>query len=477
MLRAAGLPLTMLLVATHATGCSVPRGTPTWTGFVLPMVREAASPTLDPAGPSQGPASGGSPSRDTPPGGAPRSADAPSPPAGGGAGASLAQPAPAGETTPGTVLVEGLEGLRPLAGAVVYTRDGRSARTDAAGRFQLPGPPPADGTWVAAAEGFVTSAVTGLPAPPTLHLRERATTRVRPTVGAPETLVLQGLVRDASGRPAPNVLVAVGGVEILSAIPVRTDDQGRWTSRVVVAGGRLTAATVLAVELEGAGVGLARGLSAAAGASDVGTLTLMTTTLATTIAIEAGDGPPATQVELRAVTDDGVSLPLFGPDGTRRAVRLPGVRYALEVMAQDAAGEVRSEIVRPDLPLDWTQAALTWREALLPAPRLTALLADIYPGQELAWQPVPGAGGYLLEVQAVESVPELPWEGFTTDTRLPFLWRGESWPQGAFYVTLRALDAPGLSTRALAAVGPRRLRSWQSSAGWRASFRRVQVQR
>jgi hypothetical protein len=450
--------------------------------FVLPMTRDGAGPapaSADPAG-----AATGGPQADAtlvlPVGvqapssaGASRGAGGAGPPAAG----ATTQPDPDGITTPGTVLVDGPDGVRPLAGATVYTSDGRVARTDATGRFQLPGLAPADGTWVAAAPGHITSAVTGLPAPPTLHLREQATTRAQPALGAPETLDLRGEVRDASGRPAPNVLVAVGGAELVAGIPVRTDAQGRWTSRVVVAGGRLGAATLLAVDMDGAGLGVAHGLVASAASADMGVLTLVPTTLAATLELDAGAVELPTQIDIRAVADHGVSLPLFGPGGVRRVARLAGLRFALEVTAQDPSGELRSEIRRPELAFDWRQATATWREALLPLPGLVEPLTDIFPGQEVAWLPVPGASGYLMEVQGVEAVPELPWEGFTTDTRLPFLWRGESWPRGAYYVTLRALDAPGLSTRALAAIGARRLRSWQSSAGWRASFRRVQVQR
>jgi hypothetical protein len=317
------------------------------------------------------------------------------------------------------VLLDGAEGVRPVPGAIVYTSDGRAARTDEAGQFALPGPPPADGTWVAAAPGLITSAVTGLAAPPTLHLREQAPTRVQPDRGAPETLELRGEVRDAAGNPAPNVLVLVGGAELVAGIPVRTDGQGRWTSRMVVAGGRLASATVLAVELEGQGVGLVRGLTASAATPDLGSLTLAPTTVAVTLDLDAGGVSLPTRVEFRADAGDGVSLPLFGPGATRRAARLPGLRNALEVTAEDPTGSARSEIRRPDVPLDWQQATATVREALLPVPSLAAPLTTLLPGQEVAWQPVPGAAGYMLEVQPVEAVPDLPWDAFTTATRLP----------------------------------------------------------
>ncbi|MEB3329614.1 MAG: hypothetical protein VKQ33_10315 [Candidatus Sericytochromatia bacterium] len=474
MVRARHTALAGLVALGLGSGCDGRLPAPVGPAFLLPMTPEGGRP--DPMSPTP-PRPEGDGQALAPPDPGPATA----PEVAGATETSPTRgatpPTRGGVLTPGTVLVEGPAGARPLVGATVYTSDGRLAHTGADGRFALPGGPPADGTWVAAAPGHVTSAVTGLPAPPTLHLREQATTRPQQALGPAKPLELRGEVRDAQGQPAPNVLVAVGAAELVAGIPVRTDPQGRWTSRTLAAGGRLTAATVLAVGLEGQGLGVARGLEAAAGAGDLGVLTLTPTSLAATVALDAGELQLPTRVELRAVTDDGVSLPLFGPDGTGRAAQLPGVRYALRVTAEDATGAIRSEIQRPDLPVDWSEDTFTWREALLPIPRLTAPLADLYPGLELAWQPVAGAGGYLLEVQAVEAVPELPWEAFTTDTRLPFLWRGASWPRGAFDVTLRALDAPGLSTRALAAVGPRRLRSWQSREGWRASFRRVQVQR
>jgi hypothetical protein len=389
----------------------------------------------------------------------------------------LPETQPNADTTLGEVLAldDGREA--PLAGATVFTSDGRSADTGENGTFTLVGPPPVDGVYVAAKRGFLTSSVAGLSGVPSLHLRPDARVATPRSVASPATVTVTGEVRGPDGVPMADVLVLVGGPGVVSSIPVRADARGQYSCAVIAPGGRVEGATVLAVEMHGAAMGMRTLLTIEGPSTRLPTFKMKATTLACRVAVEPGRPGLAHELDMRVVGPSRVSMPLFGSPDALRAAELPGFTYELTVYSRESEPGATSIVHRPALPMDWTAPQQTFREALLAPPTFSSPLVDLVPGQWLSWEPVPGARGYLVEVGSVGAVAELPFEGFTAGTTLQFLRRDPAWPAGGYHVAVSALDTAGATPRGLASVDGRRLRTWQSPSGWRIATRKVVLTR
>jgi hypothetical protein len=274
-----------------------------------------------------------------------------------------------------------------------------------------------------------------------------------------------------------DVLVLLGGAGVTGSIPVRTDDAGQFVSQVLAPAGPLGPISALAVEMHGEALGFAAQLEVGADEALSPAVTLAPATLGCTVEVDASAVSVPVQSELRAVAPDGGSLPLFARQGRLMAANLPGVRYELRATTLDPASEIESTLLRRAVALDWPQPSQVLREALLAPPTLDGPVPEASAGAWLGWRPVEGAGGYLVTINGENAHAGLPWEGFTTATRLPILIGASPLAPGPYAVTIAALDGPDLDSRALSSLQPRRLRRWAPAAGWRKAVRRFTLTR
>ena len=394
-----------------------------------------------------------------------------------------------GSSTPhidGEVLSVAGESETPLAGATVRALDGRSASTDAAGRFTLTGAPDAQGVYLASAPGHVPAAIAGYvdASAMTFHLKAAAPLLPGPTGAPASRFAATGLVVDAQGLPVPDVLVMVADATGTSSNPATSAADGSFTLVIEAAGGRVEAGNLLAVDTRGRWLGLATGLTIA-GEGDVidavpGTpgddpLALVAATHEVRLSLDrtAFAGPAPAGIEL--VAPDGSSLGLYGAATRVMAANLPDARYDLRVDGLDATSDTRSVILRHGLPLDFATDHTDIAEALLAPPEFSPP-PTLVPGDVLAWRPVTGARGYGLTLSDLDG-GTAGWEGFSFAPSLPFQYPAAALASGRYSLELQAWDADGLTPRSVAALGPSQLRITLPPAGYRRSSRRVIITR
>jgi hypothetical protein len=374
----------------------------------------------------------------------------------------------------GTVFADDGFGDVALASAVVRTSDGRVAISGADGRFTLPGSYPADGVFMTTRDGYASSTVADLAAAGALvlHVRSAASDATPDDVPVGFAFVASGTVLDPGGQPAADVEVSLADAHGAYGMPARTDAGGRYRLQLYSPDGRFTNATLYASGA--AGLGLLAGLAPDEAAPDLPPLTLVAADHGLQVSVaNAPAGVPAER-GLDLVGADGTSVNLpEAADGWHLA-NVPGAHYRLRVRASDLNRGVESTLLRDPLPVDFTSANTSWPETLLDVPQ-PALPPALAPGGLLQWQAVAGASAYRVEASAL-SGSSYGWEGVSANPglRLP----PDAVPAGSYRVVYSALDGPGLTPRALAAVDarPRRLIVLPTSEITRTASRFVQVQ-
>ena len=256
--------------------------------------------------------------------------------------------------------------------------------------------------------------------------------------------------------------------------PVSTGADGGFTLTVFAPGRRVEAGTLLAVRTDDAGawVGLRQGVAVGADDGGAGEVTAVAATREVTPVIDA---TAAVGLPLRSalwlVAADGTSLAVPSMAGRVRVAPLAGAHYELRALAADASLGVSSEL-RQEVALAG-EGPLQARAALL-APPGQELDPALVLNEALRWSAVPGAAGYHLSLAGVAGEGFL-WEGYVTEPTMPLSFQG-TLPGGLYGLTLTAWDAPGLGARAVAALGPRRLRLPEQGASWRRASRQFRVE-
>lgn len=453
--------LTLALAATLVAGCQAVATAPAWpagTGLSLESVAEppaGAAVPITPAGRPDAPVQRPDPADPTPAGAA-----------GGGGNLSPVQ---------GRVVSYGPTGERALPGATVTLGDGSQVVADAAGAFTLPRAP-ADGLYLASAPGHVASTVAGLTgAAVTLRLPLRGGAQsARPSALTERPFHATGRLVDRGGAPVAGVDVVLSGADGAVGLPVTTEADGRFSMPVFARGRAVTDASLLALGGEGAvWVGRADGLACSADAPGLdfaarpGTDPLVVEPATHRVRVEvdgsAVSAAPTTTLFLMGQAGQRLAVPRAA-DGTFAVA--PGADYGLEIAAQGDGW--RSVIVRDRLPLPAAGAAATVRETLLAAPTPT-WRGPASPLAGVSWAPVAGALGYWLTLSDATR-PGYAWEGFTALTALA----PPAQSPGEYRLTAAALDAPGLTARAVASV-PRRLVFTPDPGGYRQATRDVLI--
>lgn len=465
--------LPVLVLALALGGCQAPAPAALGTlsaGFVLPM--QADEPVaVKPAGrsPSSPPGSGTS--------GAPAAVPTP-PPTGGAGGGTPAAPAPGGLT--GQVI--GLAGAaeRPLDGATVRTSDGRSTTTDASGHFTLPGGWPADGGLVASLPGYTASAVVGLDGagPVTLHLQAQAAVETAPAAPV-EAVRAVGRVVGPDGLPRGGITVVLEDAQGTSSAPVITGADGAFELKVFAPAGQVTDGTVLAVGPgPDAWMGMAMhvtldathpDLDLDAGAVGNSPLVVRAATHPLTLAIDASAAGAIADLSLELVGPGAsLSVPLDGQTGWVAAVA--GARFDVHAEALNPTLGTMSRLRLEDVPVDVTTPETVVSAAMLAPPELTTD-AELVPGSLVAWKPIAGVQGYTLSLAGLED-QGFVWEAYTPTPSMAYSYATPLAP-GSYGLTIAAWDDGALSPRAVAAVGPARLRVTPLGHSYRRSSRQV----
>lgn len=387
---------------------------------------------------------------------------------------SMAKPASGGGASSVTGLVLGLAGgeERPLASAEVSTTDGRRATTDAAGRFTLPGAPPADGVYLASHRGYIASVIAGLPADAPVRLHLQSPVLITPSEAEPIAFQVSGQLVDADGLPLEGVLVVLADRRGSASNPDVSGPDGAFTLTVQAPEGRVEDGTLLAAGATSeTWLGLATGLDLSAEASAIAPLRLTPARhrLRLTLDATAVEAPARAVVEL--VGPEGVRLGLPSLPGDTWVAPLPGAHYALRAEAVDTVAGVSSEVHRERLPIDFSQSETSHSETLL-APPSFAPPPTLEPGAPIAWSPVSGANGYQLSLAALDG-PGFIWEGFASAPTLAFSFRGPLSP-GRYGLTVTAWDEPRMTSRAVAAA-PASLRVLPIGEDFRSASRQIRL--
>jgi hypothetical protein len=368
---------------------------------------------------------------------------------GGGRGAA----SPAGPFV-GRVLGLDPAGDRPVADARVYLSDGRQAVTDGDGAFTFEGAPPADGAYTVSHPAYWASAVAGLAADDVrLHLRPRVAVLQPGAAPALTTWTVTGRVVDTAQQAVPAALVVLRDPRGSLGLPAVSGPDGTFAMTVQGVDGVVENGSLL-IQAERAGVpwlGVRQGLDLVPDRGAIGDLEVASPAHALDFTIVAQNVPGVPRITVTAVGPSGerLSVPVTG--GRARVAPLPGVRYTLDVDARDN---------------DRGRVTVLHREALAPAfgrdrTAITANLLDVpdvatpsslTPGAPLHWAGVSGAKGYHLS--ALASAQQ--WEAFTA---APTFTLPAAFPaRGAARLTITAWDQDGLTSRSVAAIGPRAMR-------------------
>lgn len=384
----------------------------------------------------------------------------------GGTGGGGSGPATPGSRPAGRVLDDAEV---PIAGATVMLANGRTAVTDAEGRYAFPAIAPTGPVAVSKA-GYATSLLTSfmLGESDVLHLRriDRTTDRFNQ-----ETYRIEGGVNWPSADH-------VGGVayyqdNLGSAVqPARLDPDGRFALTVTPGRPGAPVGTVLVFattsDQQTLLVGSSTPFSPALG-EQPGTLAIAPCDRPVSFNSEALPGG-LTVAETRLE----LSFPGLPPIALDTAETLAGSFRLPAVGALPGTVRIVSEARSVD-------GASTSLVAMVPETdtvmgRFLALpdLA-VNPGaRQVAWAAVPGAQGYRLEARtSLEALPH--WESWITGATLVTLPENTWSFDREAVLQLEAVDAPELGTREVASVGPLFLRiaPWAQRPTYRVASQRV----
>lgn len=459
-----GTVLTLVLLGCEAPGLTPVQPTARWG-----LERVETPPVPAPSSPLQTSA--------VPPGATAPAPPSPGPsarPASGGGGAS----APAGPPR-GRVFAYGTQGLtpRPLAGATVWTTDGRTATTGADGRFALTGAWPQDGTWVVHHPAYHASTVVGL-APEgeiELHLKTNTVVPGPLTPSGENAFEVDGRVVDAAGAPIEGLTVLMNAEDGSFGTPALTAADGTFTMRVLAHGATVSEAAFVAIDYETeAWMGLAKGVTLTKTVRAVdfnpsapGTDPFEVAPTTHTLRLNVTGAPPGMRV--RTYLDLAVPglepIPVFGHEDAVKLAELPDARLNVRVYAADSDHTRQTAYVREKLAIDFRTAETALDVALLPIPELAPVPAG--PLGTLSWPPVAGADGYEVRLDSI-AARGFQWEAFTAATALAFHVPGGT-PSGRYTLTLAAWEADGLSPRRVASADRAELRVMPNASVYRVS--------
>lgn len=336
-----------------------------------------------------------------------------------------------------------------MAAALISTRDGRSAQTNAEGRFAFEGRPPKDGFYAISATGYVSITVAG-------YVDVSPVFRLQPVMAQPEIarapMVVSGRVVDPDGSPRSGVLMTLADANGASGNPALSEPDGRFSVVVNAPGRRLNEGTLLAVDTRRRYLGLALGLNLEGPQTTLGEqpqtrslepLQLMAATHEVQLSIAAANGPGPYQATLFLVAPDGTSAPLLSENERYRVAPLPNARYELRAAAADASGRLSSVFRIDDIQPDWGLGRSVVGDTLLAAPILEPG-QSFAPGITVRWGAIEGAKAYQLELSGNSLAPNYIWRTLTTDTRAALIFPEGRPPEGTYTFSITAWDAADL---------------------------------
>lgn len=405
----------------------------------------------------------------------------PTPPASGGGGASAPAGPPRGRVFAyrdlGTAPV-------PLAGATVWTSDGRSAVSGEDGRFTFSGGWPQDGTWVVHHPSYHASTVVGLAADGPLEFHVKANTAIvgPPSPSGDHTFQVTGRVVDGDGNPLEAVTVLMNAKDGSFGTPGFTAADGTFSMKVLAHGETVEEAAFVAVDYDTqAWMGVAHGVTVAAdrtpvdfnasapGADDFA-IAPVTHTLRLNVTDVPADMRARTYVDL--VVPGLMPMPLFGDENAVGLAELPGVNFTVRAYAADSFHTRETAYVREKLAIDFRNPETALDIALLPPPVVHPIPAG--PLAAVTWDPVDDASGYEVRLDRVDA-RGFQWEGYTTATSLPFRVPGRT-PSGRYALKVSAWEAEGLTPRRIASTGRSELRVMPNANSYRVSTTETRVE-
>lgn len=364
--------------------------------------------------------------------------------------AARARQAPAADNT-----VAGVSGLVsggipggpgvPLADALVSTSDGRTARTDASGRYTLAGAPPSDGAFVAMHDGYVATGVSGhagTGGPDFLlePLRPEA-----PQALAASPFVLTGRVTDAAGRPAVGAVVSLSDAAGSFGVPAAVAADGSFALSVFAPGGQVTDGRLLVT-----GTPDAPWL----GASTIAQADAGHATLGAPVVVVRGDRPlqisppiawPGASVITGVRLVGGAGTGLAVPDASGQVLlgSVAGAHFAGWAEATDGPGAMRAEVYQDNVAAAGSAGDSAWQATFLVPPQAGPVGLAL--NGEIAWTAVAGATSYEVRLSAPDDTGLL-WVATTTDHRLACSYQLPL-TASRYEVAIRATDSQGASYR------------------------------
>ncbi|MEB3329615.1 MAG: carboxypeptidase-like regulatory domain-containing protein [Candidatus Sericytochromatia bacterium] len=392
-----------------------------------------------------------------------------------------AEPPPTPTPTPtprieGQVLSRVAGTDRPLAGALVATTDGRSATTDAEGRFEVPGVPPADGVYTVSAPGHVSVTLTGVTGVPVV-LRTQPVTTEAP---ARAPIVVTGRVATADGVGRGGVVVALADGRGAAGNPATTEADGRFSLVLTAPDRRVEQGTLLAVDGRRRFMGLLAGvqlqgpeaaLDALPGTPALDPVRLVEADHEVRLSIDGRAAPVAFTAHLDLVGPNGASLPVAPDDGRYLVARLEGARYELRIEASSGDQAVTTVSRVRNVPLTWSAGFSVIGDTLL-APPAFADKQPFQPGALLRWGAIEGAKAYELELT---NGAGYVWRALSVTNEAPFVFSEGRPPAGTYSLTLTAWDAPDLPAALQATPGRPVPARYEPTGRYRKATRRVAV--
>lgn len=422
------------------------------TSFIL---GETGGVPVDVAG--QAPVAPGGATAPTLPDSVPSATPTPAPASGGGYSGPPAVPVDQGPVH-GRVLGLAAAGDRPVASARVTLSDGRETLTDGDGNFTFDGAPPADGAYTVSAPAYRAATVLGLTDNPlTLHLQPRSDVLAATEAPGITTFAVTGLVLDDQGQPLADAQLVLHDARGSLGLLATSGADGSFRMTVQAVEGAVSQGSMLIRAVRGSDtyLGVAGDLALSPTQTTLAPVRLAKAPHTLRVDVSGPDLPGTPRITVTAVGAHGERLTCPVDAALAHVAALPGVRYSLDVEARDN---------------DRGLATVLHREAIVPAfehpeTRLTADMLGLptltpgfglTPGASVHWAAVQGAQGYAVNVMA-EDGQAVPWDAFTAQNGLTMPPTGV--PQGRARLTVTAWDQANLSTRTVASVGARRLRT------------------
>ena len=355
----------------------------------------------------------------------------------------------------------------PVAGADVFTTDGRRATTDAVGAFVLDGLWPADGTWMVFHPDFRASTVMGVGPQADLELHVKGdyvpASKRRPS-GA-NNFTVTGLLVDDDGAPLPGIAVSLHAEDGSYGIPVRSDATGRFTMTVVAHDPVVEAASFLAIDYDDRawmGMSASMRLDGAPGdldfePDDGEADPLQLAPMSHTLVLDIDDGGQglSRHVFLDLALPWGEQVTAFVAETSIPLATAAGLTYTAFVDANTPDRSLQSGFRQEGVVFS-SGNTTTLAVDLLRPPVVTAPATPAGPLSTITWDTVAGARGYEVRLEDPARAA-FEWEAFTQGTSVPFtLPLGVAAPAGAYDLQVIAWDAAGMAPRQVASLDERR---------------------